>query len=296
MPTASDERARSARAASAGSYARASVAVGQVQQSERREDRDRLAELQVIRRQPSPQRRIVHARQVVEDQRRRVNELDCGGGGERPAGRSAAQLRATAASAPAARASRGVQRVGHRSLRRGSPPRRHERPQFRVHARLVVGEERRNRRSSRRASRPFRTRACTDNGGNPSARHQRRPAASASLMTRSGSTRSSIGGPGPQPSLVKSTIPMRPSGFNDLRDVPQQHDRFFHLVIRVDDQHGIELARGQPGSDAVPSIVLDAAAAPLSSDPSVDRLDHLALDVLRVDACRSARRAWRAGS
>ena len=53
---------------------------GQVQQTERRQDRHRFAELAVIRRLPSPQRRVVHARQVVEDQRRGVHELGrCGG-------------------------------------------------------------------------------------------------------------------------------------------------------------------------------------------------------------------------
>ena len=48
----------------------------QIQQPECREDRDRFAELPMVGRPSAPQRRIVHRRQIVEDERRRVNELD----------------------------------------------------------------------------------------------------------------------------------------------------------------------------------------------------------------------------
>ena len=58
-------------------------AVRQVEESERGEDGDRLAELEVIGLSPAPERGIVHGRQVVEDERRGVDELHRGSRGER---------------------------------------------------------------------------------------------------------------------------------------------------------------------------------------------------------------------
>ena len=65
-PTASDAGSRAA--SPAGLVRARERPVGEVQETERRKDGDRLAELEVIRRPSSPQRRIVHRRQVVEDQ------------------------------------------------------------------------------------------------------------------------------------------------------------------------------------------------------------------------------------
>ena len=69
-------------------------AVGEVEQAERREDRDRLAERQVIRRPAAPERRIVHRREIVEDERRGVDELHRGGGRRAPASRCRRTVRA----------------------------------------------------------------------------------------------------------------------------------------------------------------------------------------------------------
>ena len=97
-----------------------------------------------------------------------------------------------------------------------------------------------------------------------------------------GSTRSSIAGPGPPPSFVKSTMPMRPWGLSDLGDVAQQRDRLLHLVIRVDDQDGVDGVRAAADRSlcrARSSTFLQ----PLALHAALDRLDHLALDVFGVD-------------
>ena len=85
MPTASD-RSRFSREAKAGSYRARDGPEREIQKTERRKDRDGFTELAVIRRQPSSERGVVHARQIVEDQRRGVHELGCGGGSESLAG------------------------------------------------------------------------------------------------------------------------------------------------------------------------------------------------------------------
>ena len=59
-----------------GIVAAGEVAERFVQQAERREDRHRLAKRDVRRRPAAAQRRVVHARQIVEHERRRVHGLD----------------------------------------------------------------------------------------------------------------------------------------------------------------------------------------------------------------------------
>ena len=105
---------------------------------------------------------------------------------------------------------------------------------------------------------PCRRRAGTETAERLRATAACSPAAVGRLDDRSGSTRSSAAGPGPPPPGLKSTTPRRPCGFSDARDVPQQRDdlrrirRVVHLVIGVDDQHGVECRRGSCGSVGVP--------------------------------------------
>ena len=190
-----------------------------VQQAECREDRDRLTELTMVGRSAPSQRRIVHRRQIVEDERRGMDQLDgrCGG---QAAGRSrAAQLgaehcqhrphafrRRVDACTPST-AARGCRRAA----RGAAAPRRRS---------SDTARRRTAPRSLRGGVSPSRTRACTDTGGTVRARSDEGPRGLASRMTRSGSTRSSLRRPGPPPSLLKSTMPIRPLGLSD-------RDRFF---------------------------------------------------------------------
>ncbi len=74
------------------SYARTSVPIREIEQSKRGENRNRFTEFEVIGLASPTQRRIVHRRQIVEDQRRRVYELHDCGRRHRRRGRAAAQL------------------------------------------------------------------------------------------------------------------------------------------------------------------------------------------------------------
>ena len=68
-----------------------------------------------------------------------------------------------------------------------------------------------------------------------------------------------------------------------LGEVAQQRDRLLDLVIRVDDQHGVERLAGSFGSVGVPSTVFTRFCRPSRSHAALDRLDHLRLDVFGVD-------------
>ena len=115
-------------------------------------------------------------------------------------------------------------------------------------------------------------------------------------MTRSGSTRSSIGGPGPPPFFVCSTMPSRPFGLSDSRDVAQEHDGLLHLVIRVDDQHGVDRLRESLGFDGVPSTGLHAFSESFALDAAlIDSIisgwmSSAYTRAVRADAAREADR------
>jgi hypothetical protein len=68
--------------------------ISQVEQPEGGEDRGRFAELEVIGFSAAAQRRIVHRREIVEDQRGRVHQFDRRRRRDRAIGIAAAQLRA----------------------------------------------------------------------------------------------------------------------------------------------------------------------------------------------------------
>ena len=98
-------------------------------------------------------------------------------------------------------------------------------------------------------------------------------------MTTSGSTRSSIAGPGPPPSFLKSTIPMRPVGLQRLRDVaaaarPAAPSRGTRR--RSGPRRPVSGSAGSVGRAAAPVMTF---LRPISSTRTRDRLDHLPLDV-----------------
>ena len=103
----------------------------------------------------------------------------------------------------------------------------------------------------------------------------------ASRITRSGRARSSIGGPGPPPVLVNSTMPIRPSGLRALAAFGASAPAL-HLVIASDNQDCIERPDRQAGSRRSESND-DIVIRILERQPPLRYLDHLRLDVLRVD-------------
>ena len=134
-----------------------------------------------------------------------------GGGGHRARGRAAAQLgREERQHRPHALRGR-ERRVGHRPRHRaaiaGEPAVRAPRSRAPGTRRRTAGP-----RSSPRVFEHQHVLVLRNVSRDRSAR----PAARACPMITSGSTRSSIAGPGPPPSFLKSTIPMSPFGFNVL--------------------------------------------------------------------------------
>jgi hypothetical protein len=117
--------------------------VGEVQESERRKDGDRLAEFEVVRRAASSQRCIVHGRKVVEDQGRGVHQLHGDRGGNGPRGGGAAQLGAEQRQDGAHALGRRVNGVRH-GLLDAAARRGHDALQLRVDRALVLEEERRD--------------------------------------------------------------------------------------------------------------------------------------------------------
>ena len=91
-------------------------AIRQVEQAERGENRDRLTEREVIGRPAAPERGIVHRREIVEDQRRGVDELHRGARRERARGVAAAQLRREQRQHRPHALRWREERVGHRAL------------------------------------------------------------------------------------------------------------------------------------------------------------------------------------
>ena len=88
----------------------------------------------------APQRRVVHGGQVVEDQRRRVDQLDRGRDRDGAFGGTAAELGAQHHEDAAHLLRRRQCRVRHRPIDAGVA-RRKQRGQFRRDARLVAREE-----------------------------------------------------------------------------------------------------------------------------------------------------------
>ena len=68
--------------------------------------------------------------------------------------------------------------------------------------------------------------------------------------------RSSSGGPGPQPSLRKSTMPSRPDGLQRLAHVVRSSTGLLELAVAADDQHGVDRPLGEPGLSCVPSTIV----------------------------------------
>jgi hypothetical protein len=102
----------------------------------------------VIRPSAPAQRRIIHDGEIVEDERRRVNELH---GGRRPHGTGrppAADLGAQQRQDRPDPLGRSMEGVGHRLLHAAAAG-RHQPAEFSVDLRVVVGEEggRRNHRA-----------------------------------------------------------------------------------------------------------------------------------------------------
>src|SRR4029079_6271754 len=146
-----------------------------------------------------------------------------------------------------------------------------------------------------------------------------RPAARASAMTCSGSTRSDIGGPGPPASLLTYTMPItdaahhaavlpefpdadhaagvsggawlagvtgdrRGAAWLECRgQVAEQGHRLFELVIRVHDQNRVERSRRQLRIRRG-ALDRDDVGQRLALHAALDDLDHLRLDVFGVDA------------
>ena len=126
-------------------------------------------------------------------------------------------------------------------------------------------------------------------GRNVSCAIRRSLAASASWMTSSGVIRSATSGPGPPlPSSRYSTIPRRPFFFSpSARLRSSGHAVVAHLTVRVHDQDGVEFAGRQPRVFGRTQDGLHVPQA-FTLNATLDRLDHLPLHVLGVDAAVGA--------
>ena len=77
-------------------------------------------------------------------------------------------------------------------------------------------------------------------------------------------------------------MPMRPLGFSACARLRRNVTRSSDLRVDVDDQHRVERPGRQVRIAAVRQPRLDVLQ-PFAADAAPDRLEHLALDVLRVD-------------
>ena len=102
--------------------------------------------------------------------------------------------------------------------------------------------------------------------------------------------------PGPAAVLRESTMPMRPFGLATSRQLRSSSDRLLHLVVRVDDQDGVDGAPGQSRVVGVPSTVVTRFLQPSARRGLVIASIIWGWMSSAIDACRSARRDGRAES
>ena len=117
----------------------------------------------------------------------------------------------------------------------------------------------------------------------------------ASAMTRAGSIRSSGGGPGPSRPSGSPRCRAARCGFRARAHIAQKRHPVLHLAVGVDDagrrRAGCQAAGGRRRAEHGAHV-----AQALALDAPLDRLDHLRLDVLGVDAARWGPRGAPAGS
>ncbi len=107
-------------------------------------------------------------------------------------------------------------------------------------------------------------------------------AARTSAVTDALSTRTFSGGPGPPRPGLPVHDPDEPVGLESTGKIPEERDAVFHFLIGVNDDDGIQSRHWKIGVASFTESGLHVLQS-FALDASLDRLEHLALDVLRVD-------------